>query len=96
MHAHWSLNVEITIRCFHCILDAVTSLAFYHVYVKLPDTDTPLHSYIANNLKFFPFFKDSLGALDGTHVAATHSLRIAHTTAIKKALFTKCSCSLHF
>jgi len=30
----------------------------------------PLESYIADNPKFYPFFKGALGALDGTHISS--------------------------
>lgn len=42
----------------------------YSRYVKLPPPDqTPPE--IASNPKFYPFFKDVLGAIDGTHIEAT-------------------------
>jgi hypothetical protein len=53
----------------------VTSPTFYNVYVKLPNEDTPLESYIADNPKFFPFFEGALGALDGTHISARPSVK---------------------
>src|SRR5882724_4382323 len=57
------------VRCFKKILNAVTSPAFYN-YVTIPTHSTPLDSYIADNPKFYPFFKGALGALDGTHISA--------------------------
>ena len=40
------------------------------MYIKLPkeDIDTPYH--IKDNPKLMPFFKDVIGALDGTHIHA--------------------------
>jgi hypothetical protein len=66
------------VRCFqrlacsiiHRIIDALTSNKFYHRYVKLPTGDEPLAHEIRSSKAFYPFFKDCLGALDGTHIAA--------------------------
>jgi hypothetical protein len=38
--------------------------------VKLPNATTPLCDYIHDNPKLYPFFKDCLGAVDGTQIAA--------------------------
>src|SRR5882724_4136731 len=63
-------NFCMFVRCFKKILNAVTSPAFYNSYVTIPTHSTPLESYIADNIKFYPFFKGALGALDGTHISA--------------------------
>lgn len=42
---------------------------FYLRYVKLP-TGNSVPPEIRNEPKFFPFLKDCLGAIDGTHVEA--------------------------
>ena len=42
------------------------SKEFYKSYIKLPGLDIP--SEIQGNPKLFPFFKDCLGAIDGTHI----------------------------
>lgn len=39
-------------------------------YIKLPATTTVLPQII-NNPKYYPYFKDCLGAIDGTHVAVS-------------------------
>lgn len=41
--------------------------SFYIRYVKLPST-TSVPPEIQMEPKFFPFFKDCLGAIDGTHI----------------------------
>ena len=64
------IYVCLFIRCFIKILNAVTSSTFYNTYVRLPTPSTPLHPYISDDPKFYPFFKGALGALDGTHIAA--------------------------
>lgn len=56
-------------RYFYCVLNCVTSKQFYQCYVKLPQPNLTLPD-IRKNPKFYPFFKDVLGALDGTHIDA--------------------------
>ena len=48
----------------HAVLAALLDL--FHNTVRLPSPCTP--RFVARNPKFFPFFKDCLGALDGSHV----------------------------
>lgn len=55
-------------RSFHQVLNALL-LLHKHV-VKLPDATQPLHPRIASDKKYFPYFKDCIGALDGTHIKA--------------------------
>jgi hypothetical protein len=45
-----------------------SSEPFYTRYVKLPTDQDPPPDEIHNNLHFWPFFKDTIGALDGTHI----------------------------
>lgn len=40
-------------------------LIFAKAIIKLPSTDTP--RFIRRNPKFFPFFEDCIGAVDGSH-----------------------------
>jgi hypothetical protein len=54
----------------HQLVKAFTAEEFYMSYVKLPSEHTPLAMEIEDNPKLFPYFKDCLGALDGTHVNA--------------------------
>jgi hypothetical protein len=39
-------------------------------YLKLPDDGTPTSSYILNNSKFYPYFRNCIGCFDGTHISA--------------------------
>ncbi|KAL5496125.1 hypothetical protein ACEPAH_3042 [Sanghuangporus vaninii] len=56
-------------RVIHNTLNCILDPAFYTCYVKLPSADqVPLE--IRSNPQFFPFFKDCLGAIDGTHIDA--------------------------
>jgi hypothetical protein len=45
-----------------------SSPPFYTRHVCLPTADDPIPSKICKNSKFFPFFKDAIGALDGSHI----------------------------
>ncbi|KAK5812661.1 hypothetical protein PVK06_028098 [Gossypium arboreum] len=59
-------------RYFRVVLRAVLKL--YKLVIRLPDESTP--SEIRNNPRFYPYFKDCIGALDGTHVRASVPLNI--------------------
>ena len=45
-----------------------SSRPFYTNYVHLPTHNNPVPPEIRNNPKFWPYFKDALGALDGSHI----------------------------
>jgi hypothetical protein len=47
----------------------ITSAPFYNRYVKLPSPDQ-IPPEIESNPKFYPFFKDCRGAVDGSHIDA--------------------------
>jgi DDE superfamily endonuclease len=55
-------------RYFRRMLIFFSLAPFYNNYVKLPSADAPIPPEILNNTKFYPFFKDTLGAIDGTHI----------------------------
>ncbi|KIO04262.1 hypothetical protein M404DRAFT_54452, partial [Pisolithus tinctorius Marx 270] len=42
-----------------------SSRDIYSKYVRLPRSDAPIHPTIHNNPKFFPFFANTIGAIDG-------------------------------
>jgi hypothetical protein len=50
------------------MLHFFSSPPFYNDYVQLPCEDAPVPHEIQSNPKFYPFFKDALGAIDGTHI----------------------------
>uniref|UniRef100_A0A0W0G7K3 Putative transposase n=1 Tax=Moniliophthora roreri TaxID=221103 RepID=A0A0W0G7K3_MONRR len=50
------------------MLDAFTEPDFYNCYVCLPDANAPISAYILNNPKLYPFFKDAIGTVNGTHI----------------------------
>jgi hypothetical protein len=45
-----------------------SSYPFYTKYVLLPTADDPVPPEIRENPKLWPYFKDALGALDGSHI----------------------------
>jgi hypothetical protein len=49
------------------MLGIFSSPPFYTNYVQLPSANKPIEPYIKDNAKFFPFFEDAVGAIDGTH-----------------------------
>jgi hypothetical protein len=54
-------------RSFHEVLDSL--LVLYPSFVQLPTDETPLASRIANDRRFFPWFKDCIRAINSTHIA---------------------------
>jgi DDE superfamily endonuclease len=53
---------------FRKLLTIFSSRPFYSTFVRLPTAHDPVPPQIRNNPKFWPFFKNCLGALDGTHI----------------------------
>lgn len=58
----WSIHTY-----FHTVFQAILKL--YPEFVNPPNSSTPLK--IINNSRFYPWFEDCVGALDGTHVHAS-------------------------
>ncbi|KAH1114726.1 hypothetical protein J1N35_008104 [Gossypium stocksii] len=65
-------STETIHRYYRVVLKAILKL--YKLVIRLPDESTP--SEIRNNPRFYPYFKDCIGALDGTHVCASIPLSI--------------------
>jgi DDE superfamily endonuclease len=57
-------------RYFREMLVFFSSPPFYSNNVHLPTANTPPSLIIEKNPKFFPFFRDAIGAIDGTHINA--------------------------
>ncbi|KIK12571.1 hypothetical protein PISMIDRAFT_32322, partial [Pisolithus microcarpus 441] len=55
-------------KYFKKILYAFSSPGIYARYIRLPCEDDPVHPTILNDPKFYPFFRDTLGAIDRTHI----------------------------
>ncbi|KAH1082220.1 hypothetical protein J1N35_010531 [Gossypium stocksii] len=65
-------STETIYRYFRVVLRAILKL--YKLVIRLPDESIP--SEIRNNPRFYPYFKDCIGALDGTHVHTSVPLNI--------------------
>ncbi|XP_050281500.1 protein ALP1-like [Quercus robur] len=59
-------SIETAYRYFKIVLKAVLQL--YRHVVRLSNNSTP--PVIRNSRRFYPYFKDCVGAIDGTHVRA--------------------------
>ena len=68
------LLIIISKRYIKHMLLIFSSNPFYSQFVSLPDANTPLSCEIRNNNKFWPYFKNALGALDGGHFASSPPL----------------------
>ncbi|GLT99855.1 hypothetical protein SLE2022_172670 [Rubroshorea leprosula] len=56
---------ETTSRHFHCVLRAI--IAVEEKFIKQPDgSQIPVE--IMSSSRFYPYFKDCVGAIDGTHI----------------------------
>ncbi|MQM04243.1 hypothetical protein Taro_037043 [Colocasia esculenta] len=62
-HSNETIN-----RHFNNVLMGV--LAIRRDYIKMPTEDSLVHRKIRHDPKFYPFFKNALGAIDGTHISA--------------------------
>ena len=58
-------SISATSRHFHRVLNAIISLE--EQYIKQPTGDI-VQKEIQDKPRFYPFFKDCIGAIDGTHV----------------------------
>jgi hypothetical protein len=76
-------------RHFRKILDALTSPAFYNKHVRLPLDDDPIPSEIYTNGKWYPYFKDVLGAIDGTHIPCCPSAEDRQSARDRKGGITQ-------
>ena len=71
------------------MLDALSSFPFYNTYVHLPPRDAPVPEYISKNPKFFPYFQNVLGAMDGTHIRCTPPAAERHLARDRKGQVTQ-------
>lgn len=83
------------------MLAAFVSSAFYNRYVVLPCAFYPIPSEISSNSKFYPFFKNAIGAIDGTHLNCHPSKKEHDACRNRKGSLTQnclacCSFDLRF
>ena len=83
------------------MLDAFSSTTIYTKYVKLPRSDDPIPARIRDDPTVYPYFKDAVGAIDGTHIACTPSAAERDATRNRKGFHSQnclvgCNFSLEF
>ncbi|KAJ6469809.1 hypothetical protein C8R47DRAFT_989158, partial [Mycena vitilis] len=78
-HSHSTISEH-----FRKILDILSGHEFYTKYVHLPEADAPPPPAIRNNPKWWPYFKNVLGAIDGTHINCSPSAEELHTARNRK------------
>lgn len=54
---------------FHQVLDAM--MVLHRSYVQMPPPDAPTHPFIRSNYRWWPYFADCIGAIDGTLIPAS-------------------------
>ena len=75
---------ETVSRHFHAVLQAINKLVSH--YIKLPDPNiTP--TAITSDVRFYSFFNECIGALDGTHIAAKSLKQVLLHFAIAKVIY---------
>lgn len=77
------------IRHFRIILNILSDERFYNKYVHLPNVNDPVPEAIQNNPKWWPFFQNVLGAIDGTHINCTPSAQDVHSARNRKGGVTQ-------
>jgi len=85
------------VRYFNRVLNGLVALQAE--IVQLPANECPLH--IESNPKFYPYFKDALGAFDGTHIAAHVATNLSalyrnRKGQISQNVFAACTFDMHF
>ncbi|ESK85177.1 nuclease harbi1-like, partial [Moniliophthora roreri MCA 2997] len=55
-------------KYFNEVLNGFSSACFYGCYIQQPKENDPVYPFILNNPKLYSFFKDALGAMDGTYI----------------------------
>ena len=83
------------------MLEIFLSPPFYTNYVSLPAADDLVAPYIRGNPKFFPFLKDAVGAIDGTHfacspTAAEQAAAHDYKGGVTQNCLTACNFNLEF
>ena len=88
-------------RYFRKMLGAFSSPGIYTKYVQLPRADDPTPSHIADDPAVYPFFKDAIGAINGTHIACAPSAAEREVTCNRKGFHSQnclvcCNFTLEF
>ena len=80
------------------MVNIFSSPPFYTNHVKLPNANGPIPLEIQQNPKFWPYLKDALGAINGSHTnfAAPASLHDISKGFISQSCLLSCLFSLQF
>ncbi|TVU51140.1 hypothetical protein EJB05_02548, partial [Eragrostis curvula] len=73
IHTNWRRSIETVSRYFREVLYAIGELR--EEMIRPPGNET--HSRIRTSPRWYPYFKDCIGAIDGTHVHARVPAKIA-------------------
>ena len=57
-------------RYFHKMVNLFASEPLYSRYILFASSTIGTHPKIVNNFRFWPYFKDAVGAIDGSHIPA--------------------------
>ncbi|KIK14943.1 hypothetical protein PISMIDRAFT_116079 [Pisolithus microcarpus 441] len=73
---HFRRSNDMVSRYFWKMVSIFSSELFYSKYILLPfaSSATTVHPYIQENSQFWPYFKDVIGAIDGSHIPAAPPL----------------------
>jgi hypothetical protein len=61
-------STETINRVYHKVMRCFLAKELYESIIVAPTLSTPLADKIQYNFKYFPWFKDCVGAIDGTHI----------------------------
>ncbi|KAJ7318484.1 hypothetical protein DFH08DRAFT_637068, partial [Mycena albidolilacea] len=78
-HSHTTISHH-----FRKILDILSSAEFYARYVHLPAADDLPPAEIRQNSKWWPYFRNVLVAIDGTHINCSPSAAELHMARNRK------------
>ena len=85
----FTINTNIVFRYFKQMLIALSSPPIYAKYIQLPDTTSPTPNEILNNPKFYPYFKDALGAIDGAYIPCYVPVKDQSTSQNQKGIISQ-------
>ena len=71
------------------MLIALSSPPIYTKYIRLPDKTSPTSDKILNNTKFYPYFKDALGAINGTYIPCYVPVKDQSTSWNQKGVISR-------
>ncbi|XP_020677924.2 putative nuclease HARBI1 [Dendrobium catenatum] len=75
-------SLETVSRYFNQVLKAIVSLL--DEFISLPSADVDCHPFVRANEQFHPFFKNAVGAIDGTHIPAVISTNLQNRYCNRK------------